>query len=74
LPIRTRNKQQGIGLANIPLTLRGVSEGIWIITGTKNDGSLSADLLCVMNSRATVVIYMGMKKLKKFQRLMYAIV
>lgn len=56
---------QGIGLANIPLTHRGVSEGIWIITGTKKDGSLSADLLCAMNSGATVVIYMGMKKLEE---------
>lgn len=59
------SSMQGIGLANIPLTHRGVSEGIWIITGTKKDGSLSADLLCAMNSGATVVIYMGMKKLNE---------
>jgi uroporphyrin-III C-methyltransferase len=59
------SSMQGIGLANIPLTHRGVSEGIWIITGTKKDGSLSADLLCAMNSGATVVIYMGMKKLEE---------
>ena len=34
-----------------------------MVTGTKKDGSLSADLACAMQSNATVVIYMGMKKL-----------
>jgi uroporphyrin-III C-methyltransferase len=36
-----------------------------VITGTKKDGSLSADLACAINSKATVVIYMGMKKLQQ---------
>jgi uroporphyrin-III C-methyltransferase len=54
---------QGVGMSNIPLTHRGVSESVWMITGTKKDGTLSADLQCAMNSGATVVIYMGMKKL-----------
>jgi uroporphyrin-III C-methyltransferase len=38
---------------------------MWIVTGTKKDGSLSADLRLAMDSRATVVVYMGMKKLKE---------
>jgi uroporphyrin-III C-methyltransferase len=54
---------QSAGLNGIPLTHRGVSESIWIITGTKKDGSLSSDLKSAINSAATVVIYMGMKKL-----------
>ena len=53
---------QASGLLDIPLTHRSVSEGIWAITGTKKDGSLSDDLRLAMQSNATVVIYMGMKK------------
>jgi len=54
---------QSAGVNRIPLTHRGVSESVWTITGTKKDGSLSKDLRCAINSSATVVIYMGMKKL-----------
>lgn len=54
---------QASGLEDIPLTHRQVSESVWMVTGTKKDGSLSADLTCAMHSNATVVIYMGMKKL-----------
>ncbi|QTE38791.1 uroporphyrinogen-III C-methyltransferase [Mucilaginibacter gossypii] len=54
---------QASGLEDIPLTHRQVSESVWMVTGTKKDGSLSADLTCAIHSNATVVIYMGMKKL-----------
>lgn len=54
---------QTTGLADIPLTHRAVSDGVWMLTGTKKDGALSADLRLAMKSRSTVVIYMGMKKL-----------
>jgi uroporphyrin-III C-methyltransferase len=54
---------QASGLEDIPLTHRAISEGIWIITGTKKDGTLSSDLKLAMQSNATVVIYMGMKQL-----------
>ncbi|MES2828075.1 MAG: uroporphyrinogen-III C-methyltransferase [Bacteroidota bacterium] len=57
------SSMQGAGFADIPLTHRGISESIWIITGTKRDGSLSDDLKLAMKSSATVVIYMGMKKM-----------
>lgn len=53
---------QASGFEDIPLTHRAVSEGIWVLTGTKKDGSLSNDLRLAMQSNATVVIYMGMKK------------
>ncbi|EDM38642.1 uroporphyrin-III C-methyltransferase (uroporphyrinogen III methylase) [Pedobacter sp. BAL39] len=59
------SSMQGAGFVDIPLTHRGISESLWIITGTKKDGSLSADLKCAMQSSATVVIYMGMKKLRE---------
>jgi uroporphyrin-III C-methyltransferase len=54
---------QASGFYDIPLTFRSVSESIWVVTGTKKDGSLSSDLQLAIQSRATVVIYMGMKKL-----------
>lgn len=54
---------QASGLEDIPLTHRAISEGIWVLTGTKKDGSLSGDLKLAMQSNATVVIYMGMKQL-----------
>jgi uroporphyrin-III C-methyltransferase len=60
---------QTTGLADIPLTHRNVSESIWIVTGTKKDGSLSADLRLALQSKATVVIYMGMKKLTEIEAL-----
>jgi uroporphyrin-III C-methyltransferase len=53
---------QASGFEDIPLTHRAVSEGIWIITGTKKNGTLSDDLRWATKSNATVVIYMGMKK------------
>ncbi len=54
---------QTAGFDDIPLTHRNLSEGFWVMTGTKKDGSLSDDLKLAMQSKATVVIYMGMKKL-----------
>jgi uroporphyrin-III C-methyltransferase len=59
---------QGAGFIDVPLTHRGISESVWIITGTKKDGSLSNDLKCAMSSSATVVIYMGMKKLEEISK------
>lgn len=55
---------QAIGFEDIPLTHRNISEGFWVMTGTKKDGSLSNDLHLAMQSNATVIIYMGMKKIK----------
>ncbi|MDT3405268.1 uroporphyrinogen-III C-methyltransferase [Mucilaginibacter terrae] len=54
---------QASGFEDIPLTHRAISEGVWMITGTKKDGTLSADLRLAMQSNATVAIYMGMKQL-----------
>ena len=54
---------QASGFEDIPLTHRTISESVWMVTGTKKDGRLSADLKLAIQSNATVVIYMGMKKL-----------
>ncbi len=57
------SSMQAVGLEDIPLTHRAVSEGIWVVTGTKKDGTLSGDLRLAMQSNSTVVIYMGMKQI-----------
>jgi uroporphyrin-III C-methyltransferase len=51
-------------LQNIPLTRRGDNESFWVVTGTTRNGSLSEDIQLAAQSSATVVILMGMKKLK----------
>ncbi|WP_158798345.1 uroporphyrinogen-III C-methyltransferase [Pedobacter sp. L105] len=58
------SSMQASGFDDIPLTHRNISESIWVVTGTKKDGTLSADLRLAMQSNATVVIYMGMKQLE----------
>lgn len=51
-------------LQGIPLTMRGLNESFWVITGTTKSGRLSADIELAAQSTATSVILMGMKKLK----------
>lgn len=48
----------------IPLTKRGASESFWVITGTTKAHKLSNDVKLAAQSTATVVILMGMSKLK----------
>ncbi|MGY8913587.1 MAG: uroporphyrinogen-III C-methyltransferase [Flavobacteriales bacterium] len=48
----------------IPLTRRGISSSFWVMTATKRDGSFSADLSLAAQSSATIVILMGVRKLK----------
>ena len=59
---------QAAGFNDISLTHRNISEGIWVLTGTKKDGGLSSDLRLAMQSNATVVIYMGMKKIEEISQ------
>jgi len=49
----------------IPLTKRGSSESFWVITGTTKSHQLSNDIKLAAKSTATVVILMGMGKLKE---------
>jgi uroporphyrin-III C-methyltransferase len=52
-------------LAGIPVTHRGVSESFWVITGTTKDNQLSQDIYAAAKSNATIVVLMGLGKLKE---------
>jgi uroporphyrin-III C-methyltransferase len=51
--------------AGIPLTKRGVNESFWVITGTLSSGDISKDIALASESSATVIILMGIGKLKE---------
>jgi len=51
------------GLQGIPVTHRGTSESFWVITGTTSSGQLSNDIKLAAQSKATVIILMGLNKL-----------
>jgi uroporphyrin-III C-methyltransferase len=53
------------GLQGIPVTHRGTSESFWVITGTTSKGELSKDIRLAAQSTATVVILMGLNKLRE---------
>lgn len=52
------------GICGIPLTKRQVNESFMVVTGTLKDGSISSDLFLAAQSRATVVVLMGLNKLE----------
>lgn len=52
-------------LQGIPVTHRGTSESFWVITGTTTNGEVSKDLYAASKTDATVVVLMGVKKLKE---------
>lgn len=47
----------------IPLTHRGMSESFWVLTGTSVTGKLARDIKLAVQSKATVLILMGIHKL-----------
>lgn len=52
-----------------PLTKRGVSEGFWVMTGTKEFEQFSHDIALASSSNSTIVILMGMSKLSRIVEL-----
>jgi uroporphyrin-III C-methyltransferase len=56
----------------IPLTVRGVNESFWIITGTTKNHQLSEDVKVAAKSTATIVILMGMKNLDQIVEIFVA--
>ncbi|MGB5553613.1 MAG: uroporphyrinogen-III C-methyltransferase [Flavobacteriaceae bacterium] len=54
---------------NIPVTKRGSAESFWVITGTTKEHKLSEDIALAAKSSATVVILMGMSKLRQIVEL-----
>lgn len=53
------------GLAGIPLTHRGLSRSVWIVSGTSFTGNLTDDLRHAARSEATVVVLMGTAALEE---------
>lgn len=52
----------------IPLTMRGINESFFVITGTTSNGKVSKDLQFGAMSSATLVILMGLKNLPVIMR------
>jgi uroporphyrin-III C-methyltransferase len=48
---------------HIPVTARGFSESLWVVTATTRTGALSGDIALAAQSTATVVILMGLGRL-----------
>lgn len=57
------------GLQQIPVTHRGLSESFWVVTGTTASGAVSNDLYEAARTKATVVVLMGLNKLKDIVKL-----
>lgn len=55
-------------LQKVPLTCRGVNESFWVLTGTTKAGVLSKDIALAAESSATVVILMGLKKIREIAK------
>lgn len=52
-------------LQKIPLTKRGLNESFWVITGTTKNHEVSKDMALAAQSSATIIILMGMRKLRE---------
>jgi uroporphyrin-III C-methyltransferase len=59
-------------LQQIPLTIRGVNESFWVITGTTQTGEISSDVQLAAQSSASVIILMGLGKLAQITALFTA--
>jgi len=53
----------------IPLTSRKISESFWVITGTTQADEISGDVAIAAQSTATVVILMGLGKIRDIMKL-----
>ncbi len=52
-------------LAGIPVTRRGLSDSFWVMAGCNKDGTASEELKTAAKTNATVVLLMGVGKLKR---------
>lgn len=52
-------------LQEVPLTRRGISQSFWVITGTTQSGQLSTDIALAAQSTTTVVVLMGIRKIRE---------
>jgi len=51
--------------AGIPLTTRGVNESFWVVTGTVSSGKISDDLNKAAETKATIIVLMGLSHLEE---------
>jgi len=49
----------------VPVTLRGASRSFWVLTGTTDTGELNPEIHAAAQSDATVVVLMGLSKVKE---------
>lgn len=59
-------------MQGIPVTHRGASESFWVVTGTTSAGAVSKDIYTAAKTNATVVVLMGIKKLKEIAEIFVA--
>lgn len=52
------------GLQKIPMVYSTLSESFWVVTGTNASGEISPDLHVAAKSNATIVVLMGVEKIK----------
>lgn len=53
------------GLQKIPMVYGNLSESFWVVTGTNANGAISPDLYVAAKSNATIVVLMGIEKIKE---------
>lgn len=53
------------GLQKIPMVFGDMSESFWVVTGTNAKGQISSDLYVAAKSNATIVVLMGIEKIKE---------
>lgn len=53
------------GLQKIPMVYSTLSESFWVVTGTNASGEISPDLHVAAKSNATIVVLMGIEKIKE---------
>ncbi|SFH01354.1 uroporphyrinogen-III C-methyltransferase [Pedobacter insulae] len=53
------------GLQKIPMVYSALSESFWVVTGTNAKGEVSPDLYVAAKSNATIVVLMGIEKIKE---------
>ncbi|MES2652046.1 MAG: uroporphyrinogen-III C-methyltransferase [Bacteroidota bacterium] len=53
------------GLQKIPMVYSTLSESFWVVTGTNANGEISPDLHVAAKSNATIVVLMGVEKIKE---------
>ncbi len=56
-------------LQHIPLTKRGINESFWVLTGTNAAGTIPRDVYRAAESNASVVILMGLSRLKEIAQI-----